>query len=180
MAAFAGKQWFRDNITPYLTIIKAELAALGNVTGQYSGKGAAFATLPTTSIEGDPLESGDWSILTSDDIGSGSASAPQYPAGVYVYNSGLPAWELVQENSDIADVLLSIIATPAEVDTGAATDKVASVNQLALKYAKLTGNSSNLFSAASGNIGTQEVIVANQFPATAITGVEAQSDYDGA
>jgi hypothetical protein len=126
------------------------------------------------------LEPGDWSILTTDDVGTGSVQAPQYPAGIYVWNAAGTAWELVQENSSIADVLSSIIATAAEVDTGTAVDKVASVNQLALKYAKLNGVDTELFSVSAGNIDTNEAINANQFSSTPITSTEAASDYAAA
>jgi hypothetical protein len=180
MAAFVGKSWFRNNIQPYLSIIKAELATLANVTGQYAGKGATFAALPTTDAEGGALLAGDWSILTADDVGTGTVEAPQYPAGIYVRDAAGTAWELVQENQDLADVLNSIIATPAEVDTGTAVDKVASVNQLALKYAKLNGVDTELFSVSAGNVDTNEALNANQFSSTPITAAEAQTDWDAA
>jgi len=178
MAAFNGKSWFRANIEPYLTVIKAELTTLGSVTGQYSGTGATFATMPTTDLEGGALLNGDWSILTADDVGTGTVEVPQYPGGVYVISAGV--WALVQENQDIGDVLTAIIATPAEVDTGTAIDKVASVAQLASKYAKLNGNSSEVFSTAAGNIDTNEALNANQFSSTPITSGEAVSDWGNA
>ena len=180
IAALNGKAWFRNNIIPYLTKIKAELATVANVTGNYAGKGDTFATLPTTDPDGSPLEPGDWSILTTDDVGTGTVEAPQYPAGIYVRDATGTTWELVQENQEIADILNTIIATPAEVDAGTAVDKVASVNQLALKYAKLNGNSSELFSVAAGNIDTNEALNANQFSSVAITNAEAVSDWDSA
>ena len=178
MASLNGKSWFRNNIEPYLTIIKAELASLASVTGQYSGKAATFAALPTTDLQGSAVQVGDWVILTADDIGTGTTGAPQYPGGIYNWNG--TAYELVQENNDIGDILNSIIATPGEVDSGTAVDKVASVNQLALKYAKLNGASTELFLASAGNTDTNEVLNANQFPSTSITLVEASSDYDSA
>ena len=181
IAALNGKAWFRNNIIPYLTKIKAEIATVANVTGNYAGKGATFIGMPSTDPDGSALEPGDWGILTADDIGdTGTVQNPQYPAGIYVWNAAGTAWELVQENQELTDILNSIIATPSEVDTGTAVDKVASVNQLALKYAKLNGNSSELFAAAAGNIDTNEVLNANQFPSTSITLVEASSDYDSA
>ena len=180
MPALNGKAWFRNNIIPYLTKITSEIATVANVTGNYAGKGATFVGMPSTDPDGSTLEPGDWGILTADDIGTGTAGAPQYPAGIYVWNAGGTAWELVQENQELTDILNSIIATPAEVDAGTAIDKVASVNQLALKYAKLNGNSSELFSSAAGNIDTNEVLNANQFPSTSITLAEATSDYTSA
>jgi len=180
MAAFVGKSWFRNNIQPYLAIIKGELSTLSNVTGQYAGKGATFATLPTLDAEGGVLKPGDWAILTADEVGTGSVGAPQYPAGLYVRDAAGTAWELVQENQDLADILNSIIATPAEVDTGTAVDKVASVNQLALKYAKLNGVDTELFSVSAGNVDTNEAVNANQFSSTPITGAEATADWAAA
>ena len=180
MAALQGKAWFRNNIIPYLTKIKAELATIGQITGQYAGKGGTFAALPTTDSDGSTLEAGDWAILTADEVGTGTVTAPQYPAGIYVMNPAVTDWELAQENQDLADTLNSIIATPAEVDTGTATDKVASVNQLALKYAKINGNSSELFDTAAGNVDTNEAINANQFSSTPVTLAEATSDYASA
>jgi len=180
MASYNGKAWFRNNIIPYLTKIKAELAVVGNVTGNYAGKGATFVTLPASDPDASALEPGDWSILTVDEVGTGTVQAPQYPAGIYVWNAGGIAWELVQENQDIADVLNTIVATPSEVDSGTAVDKVASVNQLALKYAKINGNSSNLFSTSAGNTDTNEAVNANQFSSVSITLAEATSDYTSA
>lgn len=180
MAALNGKTWFRNNIAPYLTKIKAELAIVGAITGNYAGKDATFAALPTTDPDGSVLEPGDWSILTIDDVGTGSVTAPQYPAGIYVRNAAGTDWELVQESQDLADVLNSIIATAAEVDTGTATDKVANVAQLALKYAKLNGNDTNLFSASAGNVDTNETLNANQFSSTPVTVAEATTDWNAA
>jgi len=180
MPAYNGKAWFRNNIIPYLTKIKSELATVANITGNYAGKGATFAALPTTDPDASALEPGDWSILTADDVGTGTVEVPQYPAGIYVWNAGGTAWELVQENQDLSDILNSIVATPAEVDAGTATDKVASVNQMTLKYAKLNGNSSELFSVAAGNVDTNEALNANQFSSVSVTLVEATSDWDSA
>jgi hypothetical protein len=180
MPALQGKAWFRNNIIPYLTKIKAELANVANITGNYAGKGATFAALPTTDPDASALEPGDWGILTLDDVGAGTVTTPQYPAGIYVWNAAGTDWELVQENQDLSDVLNTIVATPAEVDAGTATDKVASVNQLAIKYAKINGNSSELFSTAAGNINTNESLNANQFSSVSITLVEAASDYASA
>jgi len=131
--------------------------------------------LPTTDIAGDAVQTGDWVILTADDVGTGTTSAPQYPGGIYTYNGA--AYELVQENNDIGDILNSIIATAGEVDAGTAVDKVASVNQLALKYAKLNGVSTELFLVSAGNTDTNEAVNANQFPSTPITSTEANADW---
>jgi hypothetical protein len=175
MAVFVGKSWFRSNLAPYLEIIKAEIINLGTITGQYSGKSTTFSGLPTTGLNGNNITPGDWSLLTEDDIGSGTVSAPQYPSGVYVKST---VWELAQESKDINDILDAIIASPSEVNAGTATDKVASVSQLNIKYAKIDGSSSNTFKVSSGNIGTNEGVNANQFNATAIIDSEAQSDWD--
>jgi len=178
MAAFAGKSWFRNNIQPYLCIIKSEIASLASVTGQYAGKGDTYSGLPTLDGDGTELEAGDWCILTTADVGTGTETDPQYPAGIYVRNATNENWELVQENSNIGEILESIIATAAEVDAGTATDKVASVQQLAAKYAKLNGVDTELFSVAAGNVDTNEALNANQFNSTPITAEEAASDWD--
>ena len=81
---------------------------------------------------------------------------------------------------ELADIPNTIIATAVEVDEGASVDKVASVNQLALKYAKLNGNSSELFSVAAGNIDTNEALNASQFSSTSITNAEVNSDWASA
>lgn len=178
MAAFAGKQWFRDNISPYLSIIKCELEAIGSITGQYVGKGATFVTLPDIAVE--TTTSGDWSILTVDDIGTGDVDTPQYPAGIYYVNAAGTDWELVQENQDIADVLRAIIATPAEVTTGTATDKVASVAELNAQYAKLNGLDTELFNATSGELNSTNVLTANQFAdADVVVQSDACADWGG-
>jgi hypothetical protein len=178
MAIIDGKQWFRDNIKAYLKKVKAELATVAQVTGTYSGKAATFAGLPNVGLDTKPLDAGDWSILTVDDVGTGTAAAPLFPAGVYVLAADKTTWELVQENQDLGDLLLAIIATDAEVDAGAATDKVATVKQLAEKYAKLAGLATQTFSAADGNYDTKEVINGSQFNSTPITDVEAIADWD--
>ena len=108
MPALNGKSWFRNNIQPYLAVIKAELATLSNITGQYAGKGATFAALPSLDAEGEALAAGDWAILTADDVGTGTTEVPQYPSGLYVRDAAGTAWELVQENQELADILNSI------------------------------------------------------------------------
>lgn len=63
-------------------------AAWGNlsITGQYLGSAATFTGLPTTDASGAAAGNGDWAILTADVVGTGTAAAPQYPRGVYVYS----------------------------------------------------------------------------------------------
>lgn len=51
--------------------------------GVFVGQGATFAALPTVRLDGSVLQSGDWTCLSADDIGTGTAAAPQYPRGLY-------------------------------------------------------------------------------------------------
>jgi hypothetical protein len=175
MPILEGKTWFRDNVEPYMTIVKGKLDTLSSVTGQHITGAATFATLPGMDNEGGAVGDGDITTLTVDDIGTGSATTPQYPAGLYIRAGTV--WGLLFAIPDIADILLNIVATPAEVDTGTDTSKVASVAQLTLKYAKVGGLNTQLFEASAGNIGTDEVLNANQF-VTFVTPVEAQADWD--
>lgn len=177
MAVFVGKQWLRDNLVPYLKIIKTELNTLGNVTGQYAGVGATQATLPTVDAEGAPLLAGDWSVQSADEVGTGTAEAPQFPAGVYVRNAA-NGWDLVQENTDLGDILLAIMATDAEVTAGTATDKVASVLQLKTFYSLINGSATEEHLVKPGEIDSDEATNANQFSSTDVTDVEGQSDWD--
>ena len=62
--------------------IAANSLALANITGQFIGADATYAALPVTN----DTTTGDWVSLVADDVGSGTAAAPQYPAGVYVYD----------------------------------------------------------------------------------------------
>jgi hypothetical protein len=61
--------------------------ALGSTsTGDYIGAAATFATLPKTATHKATALAGDWALLTADVVGTGTASAPQYPRGVYAYD----------------------------------------------------------------------------------------------
>ena len=177
MPTFSGDQWFRDNINPYLTIIKTQLATLGNVTGQYSGKGATFAALPSLNLEGVALSDGDWVVLTSDDVGTGTIADPQYPAGTYLKEAA--GFALLAENADIANMLVAIIATDPEVVAGTATDKVPTVDQVKRYYAKLGGIDTQVFLVGAAAALSNEALNANQF-VTAITATEAQADWTAA
>jgi hypothetical protein len=176
MAILVGKTWFRNNIAPYVTIIKDEIATLSSVTGQHVTGSGTFTSLPTTDNEGGVLGDGDITTLTADDIGTGSVTTPQYPAGLYIRAGTV--WGLLFAIPDIADILLNIVASPAEVDTGSSVSKVASVAQLALKYAKVDGSANQVFEASAGNIGTDEVLNANQFVGV-VTAAEAEADWSG-
>lgn len=118
MAIFHGKQWLRDNLTPYLKIIKTQLNVLGSVAGQYAGKGITFASLPTLDNEGEPLIAGDWSVLTENDIGTGTVTEPQYPAGTYLLNASTE-WELIQASGSghkMHKEVLTVTATNVLLD----------------------------------------------------------------
>jgi hypothetical protein len=92
-----------------------------DVTGTYVGSAATFATLPTGA------GTGDIAILTTDTVGTGTATAPQFPTGVYKYDGA--AWQLEKTlyqmpvNTDLAavtpptnDQLVSALAAKTYAD----------------------------------------------------------------
>lgn len=89
------------------------------VSGQYAGSGATFATLPTANRDATVLSTGDFAELLADDIGTGSAAAPQYPAGRYAWNG--TAWALDITTPDIPSAATAI-ATTAPADNAALTN----------------------------------------------------------
>lgn len=56
------------------------------ITGRFIGSSATFATLPTTSTETGAAINKDWAYKSAAEVGTGTAEAPQYPKGVYLYN----------------------------------------------------------------------------------------------
>jgi hypothetical protein len=77
---------YDDSVTALgSTNVQGAIASLtnkfANITGQYIGSAAIFASLPTVGAT-----NGDWSYLSADVIGTGTALSPQYPKGVYIYN----------------------------------------------------------------------------------------------
>jgi len=76
---------------------------------EITGYAATYAGLPTTV-------DGNYSLLTVDDIGTGTALAPQYPKGVYKRTAG--AWVLVSADNMPADATARLLplATVADND----------------------------------------------------------------
>jgi hypothetical protein len=169
MAAFDSTVWFRENMAEYLTVIKAELAAVGEVTGQLLGTEATFADLPVVDTKGDAANAGDYAILTADDGANES--------GIYVYDGA--AFSFAMDLTSFDEVINGLIATPIEVDEGSAPDKFASVAILATKYAKINGDVANSFAVAPADIATDNAINANQM-AGSVTAVEATADWAAA
>lgn len=67
--------------------IAETLEAFLSITGRLLGVGATFAALPTVDPEnGNNATKGDVSYLNAAEVGTGTAEAPQYPAGFYFYN----------------------------------------------------------------------------------------------
>jgi hypothetical protein len=56
------------------------------ITGRTIGSSDEYATLPITSTETGAAVNGDVAWLSVNEIGTGTAIAPQYPKGLYVYN----------------------------------------------------------------------------------------------
>lgn len=56
--------------------------------GNYVGSAALYASLPTGA------DNGDLAILTTDVVGTGTASSPEHPAGIYILNAGV--WTLAK------------------------------------------------------------------------------------
>ena len=168
MADFDGKQFIRDNMVEYLTIIKAELASVGSITGHYAGSAATFAALPTTTVDGTDVANGDWAILTDDDVANES--------GIYLTDG--TAWTFSVDLTNFSEVVAELVATDAEAVAGTATDKVPTVKQVKDNYSLLAGDAAQTHLVKAGAIDTDEAVNANQFSSTAITSVEAQADWD--
>jgi len=176
--AFDSKQWFRDQIEEYLIIIKGQITSLSSVTGQHvTSTATTYLTLPTIDNEGGALSDGDITTLPVDDIGTGTSEAPQYPAGLYIRAGGI--WGLLFAVPDIADILLNIGASNAEVIAGTLTDRYASVLQLKTYYAQLGGLATQSFLVLAGTENTDEAVNANQFTAI-ISAAEALADWTAA
>jgi hypothetical protein len=88
--------------------------------------------------------------------------------------------------SDGSNVVISgfgdtsnLFATNGEVQTGTATDKVASVLQLETYYADITGDNHNGFDVAKAKLGSTQAVGAIQF-ADIINHSEASDDWNAA
>ena len=160
MALFNFKQWFRDEITPYLAVIKTQIASV-------SGSNHGFFTL----VSAFPVSAGvnDFLILTQDDGSSKS--------GFYSYNGS--AWVFAMDIATFQEAVDGIIASSVDWSTGTATNKVPTVLQVKTDMALVGGNSSQKFLASAPEENSDEVARANDFNFS-ISQVEAQADYDNA
>ncbi len=72
--------------------LKTALDAL-NLTGELVGTSATFAAIPAVPADASAeVKYHAW--LSADEIGTGTAEAPQYPKGVYVPDATFSTWEL--------------------------------------------------------------------------------------
>ena len=168
MAIFNGKLWLRENLAEYLTVIKAKIAEVGDITGQLLGTSETLAGLPTTDAGGGAANTGDFAILSTDD-GSNLA-------GIYVYDEAIPGYAFASGISSFSDVVSAIIATPAEVDAGTDAAKVANVVDLKAKYARINGDATKAFAVTAADVNSDYAINSNQM-ADIVTPAEAASDW---
>ena len=90
-----------DNATTLAAIQALETALeTQNITGQFAGSAATFAALPTTTDDGNPVNNGDWAILTTDD-GASQAGIYAFDGTAYVLAKEIPeAFSLVVTTAD--------------------------------------------------------------------------------
>ena len=69
------------------------------ITGQLVGSNVNFGSLPLVDALGDAVSNGDWALLLSDNVGSGTVIAPQYPRGIYVYDGAAYIFTFEVEDS---------------------------------------------------------------------------------
>ncbi len=123
------KQWFRNSIKPYLTLIKTwvtgeidtaktelrqEMSSV-SVTGTFKGGFVTVNDMPT----GAGTKTGDWAVLTTDD-GSNES-------GIYVKSSS--GWNFVADITGF-DEVQALLATDSEFTEGTSTQKAVTVKQL--------------------------------------------------
>lgn len=177
MANFDAKTWLRGNLSKYLTAIKSWVTAqistakdelraeFGSITGVFKGSVALFADLAAITAK-----NGDWAVLKADDGANES--------GIYV--KGSAGWSYVADITTI-DEVQAILASDAVFSAGTATDKTATVKQiadaLALKAQKV-GDASQAFAVADAAAGTKEAVNAAQF--TSVSQAEADADWAAA
>jgi hypothetical protein len=86
LGAFTGATIPDDaTVKSALQALEGKLEDL-KITGRFIGSSATFATLPTTSTETGAAINKDWAYKSAAEVGTGTAEAPQYPKGVYLYN----------------------------------------------------------------------------------------------
>jgi hypothetical protein len=160
MADLDLKAWFRSEIAPYLTTIKANITSL---SGEYMGSFTTVAAFPAVA------KNRDWVILSTDDASNES--------GIYAYDG--TNWGFAQDLVNFSEIVSELIATNTEADAGTSTTKTMNVAQVHSRFAKKLGDSANKFSANTPEEATNEVVRAADFNFT-ITTADAQADYAGA
>ena len=83
------------------------------VTGDYVGSDTTFAALPTASTGGKTAVNGDWATLTVDVIGTGTAEAPEFPKGIYLYDGAAYVFAFAL-GSDYGDATLAELLAGTE------------------------------------------------------------------
>lgn len=87
------------------------LTSLTNISGQYLGKANTYATLPTVDAEGNAVTTGDWAQLAADDVGTGTAAAPEYAAGLYRYDGSDYIFDYAPQTFDALTLAEAILGT---------------------------------------------------------------------
>lgn len=177
MATFDAKTWFRTNISKYLTTIKTWVTGqidaakqelrdeFGQITGSFKGSYDTMAAMGAITAK-----NGDWAVLTADD-GSNES-------GIYV--KGASGFSFVADITNINE-LNALLATDAEFAAGTATDKAATVKQIAdaiAGKANVNGDATKLFEVLDAEEGTKQAVNASQF--TSVTQPEADADWAAA
>lgn len=110
----------------------------GVLTGDFIGTAATFASLPTTATHKTTIANGDWAVLTANDVGTGTAAAPQYPRGAYQYNGTAYAFSFALGANSTGDYL-GAAATFAALPKTATHKAVAVAGDWALLTADVVG-----------------------------------------
>lgn len=169
MALFNDKLRHDELIAPFIKKVKAELALVGSIVGQYTGIAATFATLPTTDSDGSALNAGDWSILSADD---GTDEA-----GIYVCDAA-GVWSLAQIIPNMNEMLEAVLATDTEAADVAETEKAMTVKQSHDTFSALAGLNTQLHACLGAEAATDDAVNANQFAAAVATDAEVVTIWD--
>jgi hypothetical protein len=125
---------FTGATIPDAQTVKSALQALEtaletlNISGQFAGSAATFATLPTTTVDGKAVNNGDWAILTTDDGANQS--------GVWLYNG--TAYVLAKEIPEVFS--LTVTSTDSNSIDFSGVGTVGSPLTASIKVDALAGN----------------------------------------
>lgn len=111
---------FTGTIIADASTVKAALQSLEtalevqNIFGQYAGSAATFATLPTTTADGKPVNNSDFSILTADD-GTNVAGIYSFDGSAWVFVKEIPAqFALAATVAPLDNALVAAVGTSAK------------------------------------------------------------------